>query len=151
MFKIVGDGITYTPVAVDFNTLTFHTEYEAIQILEKNILNGRFTKVNNRWLLDGDESKWFAIEGSREWSINSFNPCKQESGQTGEKVYDFFYNAHQKITNTLKGKIACYCCREVNYRVLKYGLLSLFLPFIPYLPFVGFFMIVLALGLRNIV
>lgn len=151
MFKIIGDGISFIPNAIDVNSLAFQTEYEATKVLENSLLNGNFKKVGDKWLLDGDESKWFSIVGKREWSINSFNPCKEESGKIGESIYNFIESTHNKITSFLKGKIECYCCREVNYRSLKYGLILAFIPFIPYIQFIGFFMIVGALALRQVI
>lgn len=79
---------------------------------------------------------------------DKLNPCKQASGKLGGAIHDTIEFIHDKIVYWLTPAIQCQCCRHVNYRFLKYGLLLLFTPLIPYATIVGLFMVFSALAFR---
>lgn len=146
MFKIEGTALNSSPRAVDFDTLSFSTEHEAKQYVELVLLgNSEFIFENNKYYLKEGDDLYYEITGKREWSVDSFNPCKAESGVLGEKIHDTISDWHWKFKRFVSPKINCHCCREVNYRFLKYGMMLVTIPFLPaMLTFAGGFILVVA-------
>lgn len=79
---------------------------------------------------------------------DKLNPCKIESGKIGDVIHDTIETIHNKIVYILTPNIQCRCCRAVNYRFLKYGLIILLTSLIPYASVIGFLMVFAALAFR---
>lgn len=156
MFKVEGTAIEVSPRKIDWDTLEFATEYEAKEWLINSVLPPDFIFKNKKYYLDkdltADDDYYFEIIGEREWSADSFNPCKSESGEVGEKVYNFFDMLHTKWKQLVSPKIKCQCCKEINYRFMKYGIMLATIPLLPsFLTLAGgFILVIIALVTRLI-
>lgn len=152
MFKIEGTALNSSPRAIDFDTLSFSTEHEAKQYIELVLLPEKVLVERDLYYLDKEKNLYYQVVGEREWSVDSFNPCKAESGVLGEKIHDTISDWHWKFKRFVSPKINCHCCREVNYRFLKYGMMLVTIPFLPtVLTFAGgFFLVIASLIVRQV-
>ncbi len=152
MFKIEGTALNTSPRADDISKLEFSTEYEAQNYIEFMLASEDFTVEDGKYYIKDCDGCYYEIVGEREWSVDSFNPCKGESGQLGEKIHDTISSWHWNFKRFVSPKVNCHCCREVNYRMLKYGMLLLTIPFLPsLLTFAGgFLLVILSLIVRQV-
>ena len=152
MFKIEGTALEHTPRKIDFDALEFATDYEATEYIKSVLLPADSLVERGLYYLDKDQNWYYEVTGEREWSFDSINPCKSESGELGEKIHNFVTDLHWKWKRLVSPDIKCHCCREVNYRFLKYGVMLSIIPFLPtVLTFAGgFLLVVIALASRLI-
>lgn len=146
-YEITGSREWFPTIYTVYNSNNGKTEtFNNFKAAENSILSktGDYELIDDKYV--GDSVEYWIKERT---TLNAFNPCKLESGKVGEVIHDTISNIHTKFTELLSPNIDCECCKKVNYTTLKYGLLMLFLPFIPYISFVGFFLVVVALSLRN--
>ncbi|MDB4461345.1 hypothetical protein N9043_00180 [bacterium] len=128
-----------------FTKLSFKTKEEAIAHI-KSILGKGFINKDDAYYTD-EKEKYYVLDCA--WH-DIYNPCKQESGYIGGAIHDKVLEMHDTVKEKLSGKINCSCCKVINYKTMKYGLVLFLAPMIPTVQVLGFLMIVIAMSLRYV-